>query len=142
MPVPLGKFISEKVYGGKLQSQHPLKSPRCCRFVDVAHGQEELQGHSWIVSHSFESIIMQLKDSLAQNTAEVQVVEQLAAKLNTLRMSYRIITPYDAQRGRLEQSLKQAELPWEDKCFNVDSFQGLSFRYLAWSRANESCYRQ
>ena len=31
---------------------------------------------------------------------------------------------YDAQRNILEKELKAAKLPWEDKCFNVDSFQG------------------
>jgi regulator of nonsense transcripts 1 len=37
---------------------------------------------------------------------------------------FRIITPYDAQRSFIEESLKLDELEWEDKCFNVDSFQG------------------
>ncbi|OAX33331.1 hypothetical protein K503DRAFT_700578, partial [Rhizopogon vinicolor AM-OR11-026] len=37
---------------------------------------------------------------------------------------YKIITPYDAQRNAIEQQLKSEELPWEDRCFNVDSFQG------------------
>jgi len=49
----------------------------------------------------------------------------LARKYHSQRKSYRIITPYDAQRSRLENGLKAAKLPWEDKCFNVDSFQGL-----------------
>jgi regulator of nonsense transcripts 1 len=38
--------------------------------------------------------------------------------------SYRIITPYDAQRGLLEDALKKEKIPWEDKVFCVDSFQG------------------
>ena len=37
---------------------------------------------------------------------------------------YRVITPYDAQRTLIEKQLELAGLPWEDKCFNVDSFQG------------------
>jgi superfamily I DNA and/or RNA helicase len=37
---------------------------------------------------------------------------------------FRIITPYDAQRSMIEEYLKHNELDWEDKCFNVDSFQG------------------
>jgi len=38
--------------------------------------------------------------------------------------SFRIITPYDAQRSAIEKALKEEKIPWEDKCFNVDSFQG------------------
>lgn len=34
-----------------------------------------------------------------------------------------VITPYDAQRDRIQQVLKQNKLPWES-VFNVDSFQG------------------
>lgn len=41
---------------------------------------------------------------------------------------FRIITPYDAQRNLIEEALKANELEWENKCFNVDSFQGLFFR--------------
>ena len=39
---------------------------------------------------------------------------------------YRIITPYDAQRTAIEIGLKSANLNWENKVFNVDSFQGPS----------------
>jgi regulator of nonsense transcripts 1 len=39
--------------------------------------------------------------------------------------NFRIITPYDAQRSLIEEGLKASQLDWEDKCFNVDSFQGL-----------------
>jgi regulator of nonsense transcripts 1 len=40
--------------------------------------------------------------------------------------SYRIITPYDAQRGRIEDALKKEKISWEDRVFCVDSFQGRS----------------
>jgi hypothetical protein len=55
---------------------------------------------------------------------------------------YRIITPYDAQRGAIEKQLELANLPWEDKCFNVDSFQGeqcfdMLKMYLTFSAGNE-----
>ena len=49
----------------------------------------------------------------------------LAKHLQEENISFRIITPYDAQRSALEQALKEEDLNWEDKCFNVDSFQGL-----------------
>lgn len=49
----------------------------------------------------------------------------LANHLQDENIPFRIITPYDAQRDALEQALKEEDLNWEDKCFNVDSFQGL-----------------
>lgn len=49
----------------------------------------------------------------------------IAAKLESEHKSYRIITPYDAQRNALENSLKLYALTWQNKCFNVDSFQGI-----------------
>ncbi|KAF9243393.1 AAA domain-containing protein [Melanogaster broomeanus] len=39
-------------------------------------------------------------------------------------MSFRIITPYDGQRNCIENALKNTDLQWENKVFNVDSFQG------------------
>lgn len=39
---------------------------------------------------------------------------------------FRVVTPYDAQRGLIEHKLRSEGLPWKDKCFNVDSFQGTS----------------
>jgi len=44
---------------------------------------------------------------------------------------FRIITPYDAQRNLIEKELKAKGLEWEDKCFNVDSFQGLFLRDIS-----------
>ncbi|KAJ7158647.1 P-loop containing nucleoside triphosphate hydrolase protein [Mycena filopes] len=38
--------------------------------------------------------------------------------------------PYDAQRALLEAELKQAEIPWENKVFCVDSFQGNEADYI------------
>lgn len=62
---------------------------------------------------------------LPQNEQEVKVVLKIARQLIARGKSFRIITPYDAQRSLLENSLKEAKLAWEDKCFNIDSFQGL-----------------
>ena len=47
----------------------------------------------------------------------------IAEHLQEADMSYRVITPYDAQRNAIEQALKDRDLDWHDKCFNVDSFQ-------------------
>ena len=59
-----------------------------------------------------------------QNIAERRAVCKIAAHLQEEDEDYRIITPYDAQRSALENDLKAAGLPWHNKCFNVDSFQG------------------
>jgi superfamily I DNA and/or RNA helicase len=50
--------------------------------------------------------------------------------MQNARKSFRIITAYDAQRSRIEDSLKSANLKWEDKVFNVDSFQGNEDDYI------------
>ncbi|EPT05584.1 hypothetical protein FOMPIDRAFT_40729, partial [Fomitopsis schrenkii] len=44
--------------------------------------------------------------------------------------NFRVITPYDAQRNAIEKRLKDTKLPWENKCFNVDSFQGNEEDYI------------
>lgn len=62
---------------------------------------------------------------MGQNVQEVKALVQLVRQYTAERKSFRIITPYDAQRSRIERELKDAKLPWEDKCFNVDSFQGI-----------------
>ena len=59
-----------------------------------------------------------------QNPAERLSVLKIAEKLEAEGKEYCIITPYDAQRTFLENELKASGLPWQDKCFNVDSFQG------------------
>ena len=60
----------------------------------------------------------------SQNLAEVEVALQIAEQLQIQGKNFRIITPYDAQRSVLEESMKEHGLDWKDKCFNVDSFQG------------------
>lgn len=49
---------------------------------------------------------------------------KIAAKLQEEKKEYSIITPYDAQRSLLEGEMKEAGMHWQDRCFNVDSFQG------------------
>jgi len=66
-----------------------------------------------------------------QNLREVAVVIKIARQLTSAGKSFRIITPYDPQRSILESGLKDAGLPWEDKCFNIDAFQGpCSFYFI------------
>ncbi|CAK5268392.1 unnamed protein product [Mycena citricolor] len=111
MPRQLGTFISKSVYGSKLKTIHSIDSP-CCRFLDVSKGREEKQGSSWI------------------NAAETRRVIEEATTCYNQGKSYRLITPYDAQRGLLESELKAAKIPWEDKVFCVDSFQGNEDDYI------------
>lgn len=54
----------------------------------------------------------------------------MAGVLQDENESFKIITPYDAQRSFIEDSLKKAGLNAANKCFNVDSFQGKIFRLL------------
>jgi len=112
MPVPIGEFISKHVYGGQLKSKHAITLISSCRFVDVFDGVEESQGHSW------------------KNLREVEVAIEIAKQLTSAGKSFRIITPYDPQRSALENALKDAGLPWEDKCFNIDAFQGNEDDYI------------
>ncbi|KAI0956190.1 hypothetical protein AcV7_006651 [Taiwanofungus camphoratus] len=106
MPVPIGDFISRYVYGGRLNTVHTDTSALSCRLVDVHHGREKKEGHSWV------------------NYEEANAVVAIVRKLHTEGKSFRVITPYDSQRNLLESRLKSEKLPWENKCFNVDSFQG------------------
>ncbi|KAG9314976.1 P-loop containing nucleoside triphosphate hydrolase protein [Chiua virens] len=123
MPPQIGDFIAQTVYPSqdpenehsKLKSsdQHPLaneKSP-LCYFVNVP-GQQVSQVKSW------------------KNLEECKAVIKLASVFQAEKRMFRIITPYDAQRSLIETELKEAELEWGDKCFNVDSFQGNEEDYI------------
>jgi hypothetical protein len=61
---------------------------------------------------------------LHQNEPEIAVIIHLARLYHGQGKEYKIITPYDAQRSAIERQLRLAKIPVEDKCFNVDSFQG------------------
>ncbi|KAJ7707595.1 P-loop containing nucleoside triphosphate hydrolase protein [Mycena rosella] len=111
MPIQLGTFIGRHVYDNKLKTIHSNTAP-CCHFIDVKKSKEVSKGCSWI------------------NFAEVSAAIAEARKCIARGRSYRIITPYDAQRGKLEAALQSAKLPWEDKVFCVDSFQGNEDDYI------------
>lgn len=122
MPHIIGTFISRNVYDGKLQTCHSIRTSKACRFIDVAKGREVKGGHSWIVRRSFLEL-ERLSNACKKNLEEARVAVELARLYGS--SDFRIITPYDAQRSLIEKRLKSAKLPWEDKVFNVDSFQGL-----------------
>ncbi|KAG1869567.1 AAA domain-containing protein [Suillus subluteus] len=114
MPPQIGRFISEAVYDGVLQSnpQHSVTDERmACHFINIP-SQEQLHGTSW------------------KNLGECQTILRIASMLQAKNKQFRIITPYDAQRSLIEERLKLQELDWEDKCFNVDSFQGNEEDYI------------
>ncbi|OCH94374.1 P-loop containing nucleoside triphosphate hydrolase protein [Obba rivulosa] len=109
MPPQIGDIISDAVYNGQLQSNplHPVKDDQhACYFVDIEQDQEIQDLFSY------------------KNYAQCKVILQLAARLQSEGKSYRIITPYEAQRNLLENQIKCIGLQWQNKCFNVDSFQG------------------
>ncbi|KAG2367893.1 P-loop containing nucleoside triphosphate hydrolase protein [Suillus spraguei] len=106
MPFVIGSFISRHVYNQKLMTVHTINSKAACRFLDVKWGQEQKAENSWM------------------NPQELSVVIHLARIYHEQGKQFKIITPYDGQRSAIEGQLESAKLPWEDKCFNVDSFQG------------------
>ncbi|KAH9481598.1 ATP-dependent helicase upf1 [Psilocybe cubensis] len=112
MPLAIATCISENVYKGRLKSLDVNFDTSCCRFVDVASGTDNPQGSSRI------------------NKQEVAAILTLSKRFFHQKKSFRIITPYDAQRTLLENALKEAGLPWEDMCFNIDSFQGNEDDYI------------
>ncbi|KAI9574017.1 P-loop containing nucleoside triphosphate hydrolase protein [Boletus coccyginus] len=107
MPHVMGDFISRNVYGGKLLTHHSSSTSK-------AFG---LQDNGSLIHRSFSN-------ARHKNHEEAHVVVKLALLYESRGMSFRIITPYYAQRSHIENRLKQEELPWEGKVVNVDSFQG------------------
>ncbi|CDO73717.1 hypothetical protein BN946_scf185015.g45 [Trametes cinnabarina] len=109
MPPLIGDAVSEAIYDSQLQSnpEHPIpyETPSCW-FVHVPDSEERPYGTS------------------VHNPAERATVLKIAEKLQAEGKNYAIITPYDSQRSFLEEDMQTAGLVWQDKCFNVDSFQG------------------
>ncbi|KAF8843771.1 hypothetical protein BDN67DRAFT_896582 [Paxillus ammoniavirescens] len=122
MPPQIGAFIAQTVYPGPTEESDPLlnsselhplaqEGSLLCRFVNVPGEQ---------VSHG----------TSLKNVEECKAIIQLASIFQEQQRKFKIITPYDAQRSLIENELKQAELEWGDKCFNVDSFQGNEEDYI------------
>ena len=126
MPPQIGCHISEAVYNGQLKSNllHPVTDDiLACRFIDIP-GVEKRNGDSFMVWYSHFSLGF-LINSLIQNDLECGAVLKLALALQEQQKEYQIITPYEGQRSTIENQMKEhPELDWENKCFNVDSFQG------------------
>ncbi|KAJ7126881.1 P-loop containing nucleoside triphosphate hydrolase protein [Mycena epipterygia] len=128
MPPQIGAFISSNVYEGKLNSnpQHPISdSVVACQFINVPSSKEQTQATSksiyvFVLSSFSLSLLTMLK-----NTLECEAIIKLAQHLQENEKNYKIITPYDAQRVLIEETMQKTEgLNWEEKVYNVDSFQG------------------
>ncbi|CAL1716327.1 unnamed protein product [Somion occarium] len=108
MPSQIGNFISDAVYDGQLRSnpEHPNANDFSAFFIHVKDSTELQHGTSY------------------QNPAEIATIIKIARKLQEDGESFKIITPYEAQKSMLENGLRGAGLVWQNKCFAVDSFQG------------------
>lgn len=62
MPIPIGNFISNSLYDGKLKSEHKITSSECVKFVDVPEGEEDFIDRSSVVSGSMQRIKISLTD--------------------------------------------------------------------------------
>ncbi|KAJ7227297.1 P-loop containing nucleoside triphosphate hydrolase protein [Mycena pura] len=107
----LSLFLDTQFYEGKLKSnpQHPISdSIIACQFINVVGAKEQKQATGTSLF----------------NTLESEAVLTLAQHLQEHAKSYKIITPYDGQRVLIEDRMKKMEgLTWEEKVYNVDSFQ-------------------
>ncbi|PPQ95133.1 hypothetical protein CVT25_011676 [Psilocybe cyanescens] len=112
MPVHVGNFISTRVYGGRLKSEHAVKHDKCVAFIDVPlpKGIEAKAGFSW------------------KNDGEIQTLVQIVKYYYQCR-NFCIITPYDGQRAAIQRALKDEDLPSEP-VYNLDSFQGNEADYI------------
>jgi len=117
MPPQIGCVVSEAVYDNELKSNpfHPITDEvPACRFIDVAGSEKK--------NHNTGSIM---------NLQECEVVLKLAFHLQEQQKDYQIITPYEDQRSTIEDHMRGTPgLDWENKCFNVDSFQGNEKDYI------------
>ncbi|KAG9019604.1 hypothetical protein FRB90_012450, partial [Tulasnella sp. 427] len=113
MPNEIGTFVSVVMYNRQLRSNHAynISGFDCVKFVDVAVGEEEVEGTSWVNKDEAEAI--------------VQLVRNYYSDL-----AFVVITPYDSQRKLIEKKLESDGLPGKGKCFNVDSFQGNEEDYV------------
>ncbi|KAF7374797.1 AAA-12 domain-containing protein [Mycena sanguinolenta] len=117
MPPQIGAFISTNVYDDKLNSnsKHPISnSIIACQFIDVVGAKEQVQATTTSLINKLES----------------EAVLKLAQHLQDHGKNYKIITPYDAQRVLVEDKMKETGLQWEEKVYNVDSFQGNEEDYI------------
>ncbi|KAG8707681.1 hypothetical protein FRC11_007254 [Ceratobasidium sp. 423] len=122
LPVPIAKFISKHVYKGKLEASpfHKVIKPTdAMLFVNTPKGMEEGEVGGTSSLNPVEAEVV------------VQIVELYYNKVNPAtgeNYEFDIITPYEAQRRRVEDMLKSKGI--EKEVYNVDSFQGREADYI------------
>jgi superfamily I DNA and/or RNA helicase len=122
--MPLGGFISENVYEGKLRSCHNIVDHSCVVFIDTEKGREEEQGKSYKASISIRCWLLEKDDVyVKQNTEEVHMAVRVAKRYHQRKLKFCIITFYDSQRAAITKALEIEKLP-PGCVYNVDSFQG------------------
>ncbi|KAG6374408.1 P-loop containing nucleoside triphosphate hydrolase protein [Boletus reticuloceps] len=142
MPPQIGDFIAQTVYPSESDSedsppllkssdQHPLanEGSLLCYFVNVP-GQQISQGTSWKVSITVSVNLILLAFAFSLELGRVQGYYPACFHFPRPGEKFQDNHPYDAQRTLIEEELKKAELKWENKCFNVDSFQGNEEDYI------------
>ncbi|KAG8829690.1 hypothetical protein FRC17_006185, partial [Serendipita sp. 399] len=111
LPQAICQSISSNVYKHELLAAHEDERETCSKWIDVP-GEEEEEGTSYI------------------NKLEAEAAILLAKQLEARGKDYRMISPYATQTELLLTRLKEEQMNWEDKCFNVDSFQGNEADYI------------
>ncbi|KAG8830151.1 hypothetical protein FRC17_005343 [Serendipita sp. 399] len=111
LPQAICQSISSNVYKHELLAAHEDDRETCSKWIDVP-GEEEEEGTSYI------------------NKLEAEAAILLAKQLEARGKDYRMISPYATQTELLLRRLKEENMNWEDKCFNVDSFQGNEADYI------------
>ena len=124
LPAPLGKFISEEVYLGKLRSCHKIVDHSCTTFIDVSKGEETKQGNSYKVSVLADEWTTPWLILWGKNIEEVHMIVRIAGRYHQRNLNFCIITFYDPQRAAITRALETAGLP-TGCVYNVDSFQGI-----------------
>ena len=127
LPRRICEFISRHIYEGRLKSHDRSTRTDSYNFVDIPEGEEVAHGFSYKASISLLLMVNFLTVSvLYQNIAEAETCIELARALEQQgKDDFRIITLYSPQRDLIEANLQASGLPWKDKVFCVDSFQGM-----------------
>lgn len=115
LPTGLADFISREVYDGKLQHAGIRQALEdSVRFFDIADGRENKGDPSYTNVIEAEAV----RDFVEQHLADTH------GDNAAVTTDFRVLTPYTGQRDLIERTLKDNLLPWEDRVFTIDSFQG------------------
>jgi hypothetical protein len=118
LPIPLGKFISDKVYNGKLRS-HNIVDYSCIKFVDVRKGNERKKGSSYEVRGEGQ---IRMVPKLMTTETEYRI-SAYGRRYHQRGLEFCVITFYDPHRAAIIRGLKAENIP-SGCVHNVDGFQG------------------